>query len=95
MSTFNIQNAMNANRVQHRLLELLKQLLWQQNTFSAHTGDHPDRNHQVSKSEEGDRNSSSVRPKEDLSMAYNSSVDRADQITSTLSSGLVTDDNLQ
>lgn len=78
--------------VYHRLAELLKQLFWRQNTYSAHNANHPDRGRQVRESVESDRSSVTVQPNKSYSVERPRFFDLSEQDLQRLPSRVGTDD---
>ena len=79
--------------VYHRLAELLQQLFWRQNKYSAHNANHPDRGCQVQESVKSDRSSVTVQPNKNYSVNHPRSFDLSDQVPQSLPSRVGTDDN--
>ena len=57
-----IFQASSAKMMYPRLAELLQQLFWRQNQYSAHNANHPDRGRQIRESVESDHSSVTVQP---------------------------------
>ena len=76
----------------HRLAELLQQLFWRQNKYSAHNANNPDRNRHVRESVESDSSSATVQPNRDYLVERPRFVPLSDQDLQRLPSRVGTDD---
>ena len=76
----------------HRLVELLQQLFWRQNIYSAHNANHPDRGRQIRESVESDHSSVTVQPNKSYPVERPRFFDLSDQDLQRLPSRVSTDD---